>query len=469
MGRRRSAYATRDLTTGSIPRNLFFIAWPQFVEGFLRIADQIADLVWAGFLGTKAIAGLGVAQQYVQMAFTGRMGIDVAGRATISRAIGMGNPRLASHILWQAWTMTLAFSGVMILIGVFFTEQLLRLLGISEEVVAIGAPYMRLQLIGQAAMGFQQVSGHALAAAGDTLTLMKSTTIARVAHLALSPLFVFGLVGFPEMGLAGAAMANILAHLLSVSLLMWVLFTGSSRLHMRLRDYRFDRPLLWQMTKLGVPAAINGVERATSQLVMVFFVAPFGVLALAAFTVTRRVEMFANLGSNGMGLAAGVIVGQSLGAEQPDRAKKTIYWALGYVMIVKGILSILIFTFPWVILAVFNREPDFLELASIWIRIQAIGFLAMGVAQVFQNSFQTAGDTTTPMLITLVSLWIIEIPLAYVLSQYTGLGQFGIAWAIFLAMIIRAVAYIPVFFWGRWLRIKMFDEQPVAAEPTARE
>ena len=93
----------------------------------------------------------------------------------------------------------------------------------------------------------------------------------------------------------------------------------------------------------------------------------------------------------------------------------------------------------------------------------------MGVAQVFQNSFQTAGDTTTPMLITLVSLWIIEIPLAYVLSQYTGLGQFGIAWAIFLAMIIRAVAYIPVFFWGRWLRIKMFDEQPVAAEPTARE
>ena len=170
-----------------------------------------------------------------------------------------------------------------------------------------------------------------------------------------------------------------------------------------------------------------------------------------------------------MGLAAGVIVGQSLGAEQPDRAKKTIYWALGYVMIVKGILSILIFTFPWVILAVFNREPDFLELASIWIRIQALGFLAMGVAQVFQNSFQTAGDTTTPMLITLVSLWIIEIPLAYVLSQYTGLGQFGIAWAIFLAMIIRAVAYIPVFFWGRWLRIKMFDEQPVAAEPTARE
>ena len=98
-GGRRSAYATRDLTTGSIPRNLFFIAWPQFIEGFLRVVDQLADLVWAGFLGTRAIAGMGVAQQYTQMAFTGRQGIDISQRAMISRAIGMGDQALANHVL----------------------------------------------------------------------------------------------------------------------------------------------------------------------------------------------------------------------------------------------------------------------------------------------------------------------------------------------------------------------------------
>lgn len=463
-GHRRSAYATRDLTSGSIPKNLFFIAWPQFIEGFLRVVDQMADLVWAGFLGTRSIAGMGVAQQYTQMAFTGRQGIDVAQRAMISRAIGMGNQALANHILMQAWTMSLIFGFAMVMIGVFFTEPMLRLLGVSEAVITESAPYMRLYFVGHMATGFQQVSGHALAAAGDTLTLMKSTTVARVAHLILAPLLVFGLIGFPELGLAGAALGNIIAHTLSVAILFWVLFRGSSRLHPRLREYRFDGPLLWQMFKLGVPAAVNGLERTVAQLVMIFFVAPFGDIALAAFTVTRRVEMFANLGSQGMGLASGVIVGQSLGARKPDRAKETIYWAGAYVLVVKSILCLLLFAFPTLVLSIFSRDAEFLALASTWIRIQAFGFIAMGLGQVAQNSFQMAGDTLTPMLITLGSLWGVEIPLAYLLSEFTWLGQFGIAWAVVVAMILRSLAYIPYFYSGRWMKVKMFEQRPVTTQ-----
>ncbi|MQF48912.1 MATE family efflux transporter [SAR202 cluster bacterium AC-647-N09_OGT_505m] len=457
-GRRRSAYATRDLTTGSIPRNLLFIAWPQFVEGFLRVVDQMADLVWAGFMGTRAIAGMGVAQQYTQMAFTGRQGIDVSQRAMISRAIGMGDKALANHILMQAWTMTLIFCSIMVMIGVMFTEPMLRILGLSEEVIVEAAPYMRLYFIGHMATGFQQVSGHALAAAGDTLTLMKSTTVARITHLVLSPLLVFGLAGFPEMGISGAAVANIIAHTISVSILFWVLFRGTSRLHPKLSEYRFDGPMLWQMFKLGVPAAINGMERTGAQLIMIFLVTPFGDMAVAAFAVTRRVEQVANLGSQGMGLASGVIVGQSLGAKKPERAKQTIYWAVGYVMLVKSILSTLLFVFPVLFLSIFSRDPEFLDLAQTWVRILVLGFLAMGWGQVLQNSFQMAGDTLFPMLITLGSLWIIGIPLAYALTEHTGLGQFGIAWATVIAMLIRAGAYIPYFYWGRWLRISMFSE-----------
>ena len=354
----------------------------------------------------------------------------------------------------------------MVLIGVFFTEPLLGLIRVSDEVIAQGSPYMRLHFIGHLALAFQQVSGHALAAAGDTLTLMKATTVARIAHLILSPLFVFGLLGFPEMGLAGAALGNIIAHTLSVSLLFWVLFRGSSRLHMKLSEYRLDWVILWQMFKLGVPAALNGMERSVSQIIMIFFVAPFGDIPLAAFTITRRIEMFANLGSQGMGLASGVIVGQSLGAGKPQRAKQTVYWAIGYVLVVKSILCILLFLFPVLVLSIFNRDPAFLQLAETWIRITVLGFLFMGAGQVFQNSLQMVGDTFTPLLITLFSLWGIGIPLAYILSEFTSLGQFGIAWAVVISMIIRTVAYIPYFYWGRWLTIKIFDQNPVKHQET---
>jgi len=235
---------------------------------------------------------------------------------------------------------------------------------------------------------------------------------------------------------------------------------------MKFGEYQLDWVLLWQLVKLGVPAALNGMERAVSQMVMIFFVVPFGDIPLAAFTITRRIEMFANLGSQGMGLASGVIVGQSLGAGKPQRAKQTMYWAIGYVLVVKSVLCALLFLFPVLVLSIFNRDPEFLQLAEIWIRITVLGFLFMGAGQVFQNSFQMAGDTLTPLLVTLISLWGIGIPLAYILSEFTSLGQFGVAWAVVISMIIRTVAYIPYFYWGRWLTIKMFDQESLEQQTT---
>ena len=130
-------------------------------------------------------------------------------------------------------------------------------------------------------------------------------------------------------------------------------------------------------------------------------------------------------------------------------------------------MSVLLFTFPWLVLSIFNRDPAFLEVAQVWVRIMALGWLTMGMGQVFQNSFQMAGDTLAALLITLGSLWGIGIPLAYALSHYTSLGQYGIAWAVVISMVIRALAYIPYFYWGRWLRVAMFTQRTWATAPSA--
>ena len=197
------------------------------------------------------------------------------------------------------------------------------------------------------------------------------------------------------------------------------------------------------------------MERSIAQIILVGLVAPFGDYALAAYALTRRVEMFANLGSQGLGQAAGVIVGQNLGAEKPERAKQTVLWATGYVLVVKSILGGLIFAFPTLFLSIFNREPELLSTATVWLRIQVAGYLAMGVSQVAMQSFQTAGDTLFPMIVTLATIWGIQQPLAFLLPRIGDLGQYGIAWAISLAMIARLFFYVPYFFWGRWLRVRL--------------
>jgi putative MATE family efflux protein len=452
-----------DLTQGSIPKNLWGLAWPQSVESVLRIVDQILDLVWAGFLGTPHIAGIGVAQQYSQMAWTTRQGIDTAQRAMVSRAVGMGDMALAQSTVFQAATVTTGFFLLIATIGVVFTEPLLRLLGVSETVIDKAAPYMRIQFMGQGVMAFQQLFSHALIASGDAMTPLRANMVSRLTHGVLSPLLVFGLLGFPELGIAGAALANATGNAAALVLVSRALFTGRTRLHLRLSEYRFEPRLIRQIIRIGVPAAVNGAERSIAQLILVRFVTPFGDNALAAFTLSRRVEMFANLGSQGFGQGSGVIVGQSLGAGRPERARQTIFWALGFVTAIKTVLISGLFLFPEIFLSLFTRDPELVALAATWIRIQCLGHVAMGFNNVFQQSFMTAGATLYPMIVTLVALWMIELPLAYLLSDPLGVGQLGIAWAVTIAMLARPVFHVPYFLSGRWMGARVFAAP--SAEP----
>jgi putative MATE family efflux protein len=413
MGRGgRSRRVNRDLTTGSIPRNLWGLAWPQVVEGAMRVAQQIMDLFWAGFLGTGSIAGVGVAQQWVQLVWTGRQGVDTSTRAMVSRAVGSGNIPLANHVVFQGLTISIVFLGIISLVGLLFTEALLRFLGVSDTVIGNAAPYMRIQFMGQGILGLQMYAGNSLAAAGDTVTPMRSTVVSRVLQMATSPFLVFGLVGFPEMGLAGLSLASSLANIAGLVINVRALLTGSSRLQLRLSDYRLDGRMMWQMVKVGGPSAVTGAERSIAQLILVGLVAPFGDSALAAYTLTRRMEMFVNLGSQGLGQASGIIVGQSLGAGKQSRARQTVIWATGYVLGIKGLVTLFVFAFPTLVLGIFAHDADLLALASMWVRIQAVGYLALGVSQVAMQSFQTAGDTLVPMIVTLASIWGVQQPLA---------------------------------------------------------
>jgi putative MATE family efflux protein len=432
------------------------------VEGVMRVVDQVADLVWAGFLGTRHLAGIGVSQQFTQMAWTFRNGIDTAQRAMVSRAIGMGDIPLANHVVFQATTLSAIYFAFVGIFGFAFTETMLQAFGVSDEVIEKAAPYMRLQWIGQFGFGFQMLWGQALSASGDTLTPMKSTMVSRFLHMGLSPLFIFGPLWFPEMGLQGAALASMLANSCGGLINLHALIVGRSRLQLRLSEYRFDPSLLWQLAKIGAPAAINGMERSMAQLILVRLVTPFGDNALAAYTVTRRVEMFSNLGSAGLGMASGIIVGQSLGASRPERARETVVWATAYVLLIKSIFCTVLFLFPEVFLSLFTRDKELLETASIWLRIQIFAYLAMGVSQVAIQSFMTAGATMFPAMVTLIAVWGIELPLAYLFSETLGMGQYGIAVGISIATCSRLFFYVPYFLSGRWLRAKVFKEKQAA-------
>ena len=482
-GRRLSSYATRDLTSGSIPRNLLHLGWPQVVDGSLNSVDRLVDLFWAGRgVGITGIASIGIAQNYIQFLRLGRQGMDLSIRAMVSRSIGAGDLALANHVVHQGLTLNIIIAFITIVPGVIFTEFLLGLLGASDALIATGVAYMQVLFVASAAQGMRQMTGATLQAAGDTLTPMKSSIVGRVIDWIGIPIFMFGWLGLPAFGLVGLAIVNALSNLAGFGINSYGLFTGSSRLPFTLRGYAWDLPLMWRLIKLGIPASVTMAERSLAQLFIIGIVATFGDYALAAFALTRRVETIINLGSQGLGNAAGAIAGQSIGAGKPQRAKETLVWAVGYVSVLRIVLGAVLFAFPEFFLSIFSQEPELLSVGAVWLRILVVGFLFQGPIQVFQQTFQIAGDTFMPMVTVLATMWFVEIPLATVLSGaaldwsifgwllpipvIVGLGQYGVAWALSFGMLSRLLVYIPYLVWGPWTRKRIFaEEQTTAGSP----
>ena len=451
----RSGRHVRDLTKGSIPRNLWYLSWPQMAESFFSVIDQLADLFWAGRVGYKAIAGMGVSQTYIMMLMTARMGLDASMRAMISRAIGAGDTAYANHVLTQSIILTALWSLIVGIPGVIFTDRLLGLVGVSGDVVAMTSGYMKLQFIAMSFMSFQRLTGGSLQAAGDSITPLKAATVSRVIHLILSPFLIFGWIMFPEMGLAGAGMANVLAQTLGMAINFTVLFRGTSRLKLTFASYRVDFSLMWRLIRVGAPAALTGMQRSSSQLILLIVVASFGDGPAAAFALSRRAENVVNHTSRGLGRAGGALAGQNLGAGHAERAKSSIGWAIIYSAGMSLIAMTLFITVPERIAAFFSDSPEFIAHTSTWILILAFATFPMSSVQVFTQGISSTGATLAPMFITLVTMWLIEVPIAMALAYYTPLDSAGVPWGIVIGNVLRSAAFFVYFARGTWLKTGM--------------
>ena len=442
----------RDWTKGSIFRNLLSLSWPMVVSGSLTMLGPTIDMIWVGRLGSAAIAGVGVAGMAVMVANSARMGLTTGTRAMIARFVGAGNSEGANHVAQQAFIISAVFSTLMAIIGISLAEPILVVIGVEAEVVSEGAAYMRIMFVGSVAMSFRMMAEGIMQASGDSVNPMRIAIVFRIFHVALCPFLIFGWWIFPRLGVSGAALTNVISQSLGVGLGLWFLFSGRSRLRLSLKGLSLDRNIIWRIVRIGVPASITGIERSFANLVLVWFIVPFGTFAVASHTLVQRVSQFLHMPSMGFGQAAGVLAGQNLGARQPQRAEKTGWMAAGLVSGIMFIGSAVLFLWAENVARIFNTEPGLVEIASKFMRIEIVSFLVFGLVIVLSQCLNGVGDTWIPMLTTLLTMWFVQVPLAYFLPRVAGLGVYGVRWAIVTALVMRAFIYTTYFRAGRWKR-----------------
>jgi len=445
----------RDWTTGSIIGNVWSLAWPIMISSTFQMSGPTIDMIWVGKLGAASIAGVGVAGMAVQLVTGLMMGISTGLRAMVARFVGAGENERANHVAKQAFAVSAAFAILMTAVGMFLAEQIMSLFGLEPDVIAEGVSYMRIMFVGSSVMSFVIMVGGIMQASGDTVSPMRITVGTRLLHIALCPFLIFGWWIFPRMGVSGAALTNVISQGLGLVLMLWILYSGRTRLRLTLSNFRLDFNIIWRMVKIGIPASLTMLQYQFGTVVLLGLIAPFGTAAVAAHTVAQRAEMFIMMPSNGLGMAAGVLAGQNLGAGQAARAEKSGWLAAGLVTGVTCIGAVVILLWSKSIVGIFSSDPAIVAVGSIFLKIAIIGYFMIGVASVLFNCLTHVGDTVPPMVFVLVAVWLVELPLAFFLPEVTGLGVYAIRWAIVAHTVVLASAMIIYFQHGRWKHKKI--------------
>jgi len=436
----------QDYTTGNLNRAILLLAVPMVLEMVLESLFAVVDVAWVSRLGANAIATVGLTESMLSLVFSVAIGLSLSTTAMVARRIGEKDPQGAAVAAVQAIFLGLFISLAIGLPCFLFAPNLLRLMGASPEIVAVGSGYTRICLGGSFAVLLLFLNNAIFRGAGDAAIAMRLLWVSNIINLILDPCLIFGLGPFPRLGVTGAALATFTGRGIAVLYQFYRLLKGTERIRILLSQVRLRLDVLWKLLRVSFTGILQFLIAHTSWIGLVRIVSSFGAAAVAGYTIGIRVVVFVILPSWGMSNAAATLVGQNLGAGKPDRAE-TAVWRTG--------LGIIFILFAEPIVRLFTHDPAVVPLGAACLRIVSYGNLGYAYFMVMMQAFNGAGDTITPTIVNFFGFWLFEIPLAYMLAIPLKMKSNGVFFSIAIAESAMAIASAILFKGGRWKKKKI--------------
>lgn len=442
----------RSYTTGPVGRSILLLAIPMVLEMLMESVFAVVDIFWVSHLGTDAAAAVGLTESLLTIIYALAIGLSIGAMAMVSRRIGEQNPDGAARAAVQSIALALLVSIVIAVVATPFAPKLLALMGGSPWVVEHGSAFTRVMLAGNATVVLLFMVNAIFRGAGDAAIAMRTLWLANWINIVLGPCLIFGLGPFPKMGIVGAAIATNIGRGTGALFALSKLIRTGGRFDVQRKHLRIEPSIILRLLRLSGTGTFQVFIGMASWIGLVRIISSFGSNAVAGYTFGIRVILFALLPSWGMANAAATMVGQALGAGNPERGEQAVWKAGFYNMIFLGVVGVLFIVFAPQIIWFYTSDPNVAQYGVDCLRIVAYGFLFYAYGMVLGQSFNGAGDTWTPTVINLFVFWLWEIPLAYVLSVVLGLGPRGVFIAITIAFSTLAVVSAVVFRQGRWKR-----------------
>jgi putative MATE family efflux protein len=439
-----------DYTTAPVGRGIVMLAVPMVMEMAMESIFVLADVFWVAHLGADAVATVGLTESMLTIVYTLAMGLSIGATAMVARRIGEHDPEGAARAGVQAIVLGVAVSALVGIAGAWYAPALLALMGATPEVVATGGGFARVMLGGNATIVLLFLINAVFRGAGDAAIAMRVLWLGNAINIVLGPCLIFGVGPFPELGVTGAAVATNIGRGTAVAVQLVTLTRWSTRVRVSRRHWALDVPTLAAMVRLSGSGTLQILIGTASYVALVRILSVFGSAALAGYTIGMRLVIFALLPSFGISNAAATMVGQNLGAGHPARAERAVWTAAFYNMLFLGAVGLVFLLAARPIVALFTADPAVAAYAVRCLRVVSLGFLFYAYGMVLTQSFNGAGDTWTPTLINLFVFWVLELPLAWVLSHGGGLEATGVFMSLAIAYSMLAVVSAVMFRKGRW-------------------
>jgi putative MATE family efflux protein len=474
-----------DMTTGRIAPKLAHLAWPLVLGNLLQTVYNVADMFWVGRVSPEAVAAVSLMFPLSWMFVSTAMGITAATIALVSQHVGAGEDRRADRVVAQTILLTLAVSSALATLGLAARRPLLTLIGARGDVFVEALAYIEVIFLSLPFTFLFFAFRAALQGAGDTKTAMWLMLLSAGLNVVIDPVFILDWGPFLGWGTFGAAVATFISRGAATAAGIYVLLRGGFGVRLRIGDLRPDFDILRKLVDVGYPATLDGWARSFAAVVMAGFVARFGAAPTAAYGIGIRLMSISWSVAGAVGQATATGVGQNLGAKTPDRAARVTWVATAATMGILFAAGALAFAFPARAMLIFIDDPAVVAEGVVFLRVVAPFWAFFGGVMVIQGGFRGAGDTRIALALSLLSRWVLRIPVAVVLAfAWTatlplvgltvggfGIGVEGVWWAFSVGAFGSFVLAIAWFRRGTWREdiVEEREEPPVGPMPAGEE
>lgn len=446
----------QDYTALSIDRAIFMLSIPMILEMVMESLFAVVDVYWVSRLNDNdAVATIGLTESVLTLVYSLAIGLSMGATAMVARRVGEKDFAAAKVAAAQAIYIGLAISLAISIVGIFFAEEILRLMGASEALIANNSGYTRWMLTGNITIMMLFLINAVFRGAGDASLAMRSLWLANFLNIGLGPVFIFGLGPIPAMGVEGAAIATTIGRGSGVIYQVYHLFRGKGLIKFNSVNIPLRFDIIVKLINVSIGGMLQFIIGSASWIFLVRIMSDFGSATVAGYTIAIRLIVFAILPAWGMANASATLVGQNLGAGHPDRAEKSVWRSAFLNMIFLGTVGVIFILFAEFFIGFFTTDKEVLRNGVQCLQIVCLGYAFYAYGMVIGQSFNGAGDTRTPTIINFIGFWLFQIPLAYSLALVLDIGSPGVYAAISIAESFIAIAAILIFRKGKWKTVKI--------------